>query len=159
MSLGLGQTVQSGLRNAGDSGGPYRFDSRAIARLLGHGGRIADTADPARYAALFRRIRGQFEARLRYGFVIPVNLMISGIIRHPVYHERRVPQMVPLALFANSNGFWSLRAAVWIVPGDDPAMPEKLEELYGAFDVPLLLLTPGQIDSGYLAREDFERLI
>jgi hypothetical protein len=38
------------------AGRPYPMDLRCLNRLLGRGGRIADTPDPHRYAAVFRRL-------------------------------------------------------------------------------------------------------
>ncbi len=89
-------TPQPGDDPAGIAGFAYRFESRPLNRLLGRGGRMADTPDPSRYAALFRRLRSEYGGQLRYGFMLPINLLLDGVVAHPIYHERRVPQMAPI---------------------------------------------------------------
>jgi hypothetical protein len=151
-------------RQAGDdlgvaAGFAYRFESRPVNRLLGQGGRMADTPDPCRYAALFRRLRSEFGGQLRYGFMLPVNLLLSGVVAHPIYHERRVPQMAPMALFVRQSRFWSVRAVISVMSAGDPAMADKLIGLYADFGVKLLVLTPDMVDSDYLNGEEFGRQV
>jgi hypothetical protein len=40
--------------------GPYPFDLQNLNRLIGRGGRIADTSDPVRYAAVLRTLLRQY---------------------------------------------------------------------------------------------------
>jgi hypothetical protein len=151
-------------RQAGDDpdsvvGFAYRFESRPVNRLLGHGGRMADTPDPSRYAALFRRLRGEYGGRLRYGFMLPVNLLLNGVVAYTIYHECRVPQMAPMALFVRQGRFWNVQAVISVMRSDDPAMADKLIRLYGDFGVRLIVLTPNMVDSGYLNGEEFDRQV
>ncbi len=130
-------------RQAGDdpssvAGYAYRFESRPVNRLLGRGGRMADTPDPCRYAALFRRLRSEYGGQLRYGFMLPINLLLSGVVAHPIYHERRMPQMAPLALFVRQGRFWSVRAVIWVMSAGDPAMADT-----GKFTRTLVVLLIG----------------
>jgi hypothetical protein len=141
--------------------GPYPFDLRNLNRLIGRGGRIADTHNPIRYAAVLRRLLRQFGNSLRYGFMLPVNVLLDGIVDHAIYHEPRVPQLTAMAIFRQQYGLWRVRA-VLAVRGDAPdesAMSEKLAALYGDFGVELVVLTPEMIDGGYLQIDEFaERL-
>jgi hypothetical protein len=139
------------------SRGPYPFGLRNLNRLIGRGGRIADTHDPVRYAAVLRRLLRQFGNSLRYGFMLPVNLLLGGIVEHAIYHKPRVPQLTAMTLFREQHGLWRVRA-VLAVRGDmpdEPAMSEKLATLYGDFGVGLLAITPESIDDGYLQTEEF----
>jgi hypothetical protein len=154
----------SDIRPAGDypggvAGFAYRFESRPVNRLLGRGGRIADTPDPSSYAAVFGRLRSQYGGQLRYGFMLPVNLLLSGVVAHPMYHERRVPQMAPMALFVRQGRFWSVRAVISVRSGGDPAMADKLVQLYADFGVKLLVLTLDMVDCGFLDGEEFGRQV
>jgi hypothetical protein len=151
--------LQPGDDPAEVAGFAYRFESRPVNRLLGRGGRMADTPDPSRYAAVFRRLIGEYDRRLRFGFMLPVNLLFSGVIAHPIYHERRVPQMAPMALFVRQGRFWSVRAVISVMSAGDPAMEDKLIRLHADFGVKLLVLTPDMIDSDYLAGEEFDRQV
>jgi hypothetical protein len=151
-------TLPSGDDPAGVAGFAYRFESRPVNRLLGRGGRLADTPDSSRYAALFRRLRSEFGGQLRYGFMLPVNLLLSGVVAHPIYHERRVPQMAPMALFVRQGRFWSVRAVISVMIAGDPAMVDKLAQLYADFGVKLLVLTPDMVDSGFNG-EEFDRQV
>ncbi len=139
------------------AGFTYRFESRPVNRLLGRGGRMADTPDPSRYATLFRRLRSEYGGQLRYGFMLPVNLLLSGVVAHPIYHERRVPQMAPMALFVRQGRFWSVRAVILVMSGGDPAMADKLAQLYADFGVKLLVLSRATVDSGHLNGDEFDR--
>jgi hypothetical protein len=137
--------------------GPYPFDLRNLNRLIGRGGRIADTHDPFRYAAVLRRLLRQFGDSLRYGFMLPVNLLLDGVVEQAIYHEPRVPQLTAMTLFREQHGLWRVRA-VLAVRGDspdEPAMSEKLTALYGDFGVEMLVLTPEMIDGGYLLTDEF----
>ena len=60
------------------SRGPYPFDLRNLNRLIGRGGRIADTHDPTRYATVLRRLLRQYGNSLRYGFMLRVNVLLDG---------------------------------------------------------------------------------
>lgn len=84
---------------------PCHIDSKLIARVLGRCGRVTDTADPERYAKIFKRLWNKFGLRFRYGFMVPANLLLEGALRHPTYHEKRVPQMAPLVLLKDSKRF------------------------------------------------------
>ena len=136
-------------------GGAYNFDQRSLNRLLGRGGRIADTPDPERYAAIFRRLIRQFGDRLRYGFMLPANLLLDGVVDHAIYNERRVPQLTTLAVFSQQQGLWQFRTALTVRSAFEPDMCRKLATLYGDFGVPLVLLTPEMIDGGYLKTDEF----
>jgi len=133
------------------------FDPRTLNRLLGRGGRIADTPDPARYATVFRRLVHQFGNRFRYGFMLPVNLLLEGVIDHAIYHEPRVPQLTAMTVYGEENGQWRVRTVLGLKGGalDEPGMPEKLTSLYGDFGVGMLVLTPQMIDEGYLRTDEF----
>jgi hypothetical protein len=148
-------------RAIGSAGSPYPFDLRTVNRILGRGGRIADTADPKRYAAVFRRVLRQFGDRLRYGFMLPVNLLLEGVVDHAIYHEPGVPQLAPLTLFREQDGLWWVRAALMVsgLPGMPDELPEKLVALYGDFGVELLVLTVEMIDTGYLQTGEFARRV
>jgi len=137
--------------------GPYLLDLRNLNRLIGRGGRIADTHDPSRYAELLRRLLRQFGDRLRYGFMLPANVLLDGVIDHPIYHEPRVPQLTGMTLFREQHGLWRVRVVLAIRGGtsDEAAMSEKLAVLYGDFGVELLVLTPEMIDDGYLQTDEF----
>ena len=137
--------------------GSYPFDRRNLNRLIGRGGRIADTHDPERYAALFRRLIRHFGDHLRYGFMLPVNLVLDGVVDHPLYHEPRVPQLTPMALFQEQHAVWRARAALAVrgTSRQEIAMSEKLVTLYGDFGVEMLVLTPEMIDDGYLQTDEF----
>jgi hypothetical protein len=141
------------------AGGPYPFDLRDLNRLIGRGGRIADTPDPIRYATVFRRLIRQYGNRLRFGFMLPVNLLLDGVVDHSIYHEPRVPQLTGLSMFGTSDGLWRVRAvlAVKDCTPDESAMSEKLVALYGDFGLELLVLTPQQVDGGYLQTDEFGR--
>jgi len=136
---------------------PNPLDLRTLNRLLGRGGRIADTPDPARYATVFRRLLRQFGDRLRYGFMLPVNLLLEGVVDHAIYHEPRVPQLAGLVLFRQQDGLWWVQAALAVrgTAPDETAMSQKLTALYGDFGVELLVLTPEMIDGGYLQSDEF----
>ena len=136
-------------------GGAYTFDQRTLNRLLGRGGRIADTSDPDRYAAIFRRLIRQFGDRLRYGFMLPANQLLDGVVDHAIYNERRVPQLTTLAVFSQQQGLWQFRTALTVRSACEPDMCRKLATLYGDFGVPLLLLSPEMIDGGYLKTDEF----
>jgi hypothetical protein len=135
----------------------YRFESRALNRLLGRGGRIADTPDPARYFAVFRRLRNEYDSRFHYGFMLPVNLLLNGVVNHPIYSESRVPQMAPLAIFNREREFWRVRAAISIVRRADTAIEDRLLQLYSDFGVSLIVISPELVDSGYLDGAEFNR--
>jgi hypothetical protein len=152
-------THQAGDDPGSVAGFAYRFESRPVNRLLGRGGRTADTPDPSRYAALFRRLRSEYGGQLRYGFMLPVNLLLSGVVAHPIYHERRVPQMAPMALFVRQGRFWSVRAVISVMSRGDPAMADRLALLYANFEVKLLVLTPDMVDCGFLHGEEFGRQV
>jgi hypothetical protein len=148
-------------RATGSAGSPYPFDLRTLNRFLGRGGRIADTSDPMRYAAVFRRVLRQFGDRLRYGFMLPVNLLLEGVVDHTIYHESGVPQLAALTLFREQDGLWWARAVLVVVgsPGLTDEMAEKLAALYGDFGVELLTLTAEMIDTGYLQTGEFARRV
>jgi hypothetical protein len=137
----------SGLAHAGS---PYPFDLRTLNRILGRGGRIADTPDPMRYTAVFRRVLRQFGDRLRYGFMLPVNLLLEGVVDHAIYHEPGVPQLAALTLFREQGGLWRVQAVLVVsgLSGMADELSEKLAALYGDFGVELLALTVGTIGSG-----------
>ena len=97
--------------------GPYPFDLRNLNRLIGRGGRIADTHDPMRYAAVLRRLLRQFGNSLRYGFMLPVNLLLDGVVDHALYHEPRVPQLTAMTLFREQHGLWRVRAVLAVRGG------------------------------------------
>ena len=137
--------------------GPYPFDLRNLNRLIGRGGRIADTHDATRYATVLRRLLRQFGNSLRYGFMLPVNVLLDGVVDHAIYHEPRVPQLTAMAIFRQQYGLWRVRA-VLAVRGDTPnelAISVKLATLYGDFGVELLVVTPEMIDDGYLQSDEF----
>jgi hypothetical protein len=154
----------SRMRQAGDDPGgaagfAYRFESRPLNRLLGRGGRMADSPDPSRYATLFRRLRSEYGGQLRYGFMLPVNLLLSGVVARPIYHERRVPQLAPMAMFVRQGRFWSVRAVISVMSAGDPSMADRLIGLYADFGVKLLVLTPELVDSDYVDGEEFARQV
>ncbi len=136
---------------------PYPFDLRNLNRLIGRGGRIADTHDPVRYAGVLRRLLRQFGNRLRYGFMLPVNLLLDGVIEHAIYHEPRVPQLTAMTLFREQHGLWRVQAVLVVSGGtpEEPTMSEKLTALYSDFGVEMLVLMPEMIDGGYLQSEEF----
>ena len=136
---------------------PYPFDLRSLNRLIGRGGRIADTHDPERYVALFRRLIRHFGDHLRYGFMLPVNLILDGVVDHPLYHEPRVPQLTPMALFQEQHALWRARAALAVrgTSRQEIAMSEKLVTLCGDFGVEMIILTPKMIDGDYLHSDEF----
>src|SRR5271170_2502602 len=138
-------------------GGAYTFDQRSLNRLLGRGGRIADTPDPDRYAAIFRRLIRQFGDRLRYGFMLPANLLLDGVVDHAIYNERRVPQLAAMTIFREQQRLWQAQAVLAVRTADEPVMSQKLTTLYGDFGLDLLILSPEMIDSGYLKAEEFNR--
>ena len=148
-------------RAISSAGGPYPFDLRTLNRILGRGGRIADTSDPKRYAAVFRRVLRQFGDRLRYGFMLPVNLLLEGVVDHAIYHEPGIPQLATLTLFREQDGLWWVRAVLMVsgLPGMADELPEKLAALYGDFRVELLALTVEMIDTGYLQTGEFARRV
>jgi hypothetical protein len=148
-------------RATGSAGSPYPFDLRTLNRILGRGGRIADTSDPKRYAAVFRRVLRQFGDRLRYGFMLPVNLLLEGVVDHSIYHEPGIPQLVPLTLFREQDGLWWARAVLVVVgsPGLADEMSQKLAALYGDFGVELLALSTEMVDAGYLHSGEFARRV
>jgi hypothetical protein len=135
------------------------MDMRSLNRLLGRGGRIADTPDPHRYAAVFRRLVRQFGDRLRYGFMFPVNLLLEGVVHHPIYHEPRIPQLATLALFREEDELWRVRAVLAVrrspCAAEEREMFEKLAALYSDFGVELLVLKAQMIDNGYLKSDEF----
>jgi hypothetical protein len=139
------------------AGVPYPFDLRNLNRLIGRGGRIADTPDPMRYAAVLRRLLRQYRERLRYGFMLPANLLLDGVVEHSLYNEPRVPQLTGMTVFAQSHGLWRVRAALAVRGGtpDESAMSQKLIALYGDFGLELIVLTPEQVDDGYLQSNEF----
>jgi hypothetical protein len=117
---------------------------------------IADTTHPSRYAALLRCLRGDYFSVLRYGFMLPVNLLLDGVIYHPVYHERRIPQMAPMSIFVEEAGLWSAKIVISASANFDPVMQEKLSQLYTDFGVKLIVLPPARIDGSLSARNQFE---
>ena len=135
--------------------GAYTFDQRSLNRLLGRGGRIADTPDPDRYAAIFRRLIRQFGDRLRYGFMLPANLLLDGVVDHSIYNQRRVPQLAAMTVFREQQRLWQARAVLAVRTPDEPVMSQKLTALYGDFGVELLVLSPEMLDSGYLKADEF----
>jgi hypothetical protein len=148
-------------RAIGSAGRPFPFDLRTLNRILGRGGRIADTSDPKRYAAVFRRVLRQFGDRLRYGFMLPVNLLLEGVVDHAIYHEPGIPQLATLALFRELDGLWWVRAVLMVsgLPGMADELPQKLAALYGDFGVELLALTVEMVDSGHLQTGEFARQV
>jgi integrase len=87
--------------------GPYPFDLRNLNRLIGRGGRIADTHDPIRYAELLRRLLRQSGNRLRYGFMLPVNLLLDGVVEHAIYRSQ--PSLAWLADLINALAATGMR--------------------------------------------------
>ena len=137
--------------------GPYPFDLQNLNRLIGRGGRIADTYDPARYAELLRRLLRQFGDHLRYGFMLPVNLLLDGVVDHAIYQQPRIPQLTGMTVFREQHGLWRVQAVLSVRSdsSEELARSEKLSVLYRNFGVELLVFTPELIDSGYLKTDEF----
>lgn len=159
MAQCISHNMRQTLQHSPSRGCAYRFDQKGLSRLLGRGGRIADTPHPSQYAALLRGLRSKCFSGLRCGFMLPVNLLIDGVIHHPVYHQRRVPQMAPMAIFAQEAGFWSVKLVIWVAEDTNPRMRQRLVQLYGDFGVKVLILTPYQIAGGIVDGEEFMQIL
>ena len=131
---------------------PCHIDRALVARVLGRCGHVTDTPDPQRYATLFNRLWSKYGSRFRYGFMVPVNLLLEGALRHPTYHEKRVPQMASLVILKRQQQVWAAVTVLWVrqepQDSDELAMEQKLISFYGDFGVEMLVLRPDQIDQG-----------
>lgn len=141
---------------------PRRFDARTLDRVVGRGGRVTDTPDPIRYAAVFRRLYRKFGNAVRYGFMLPVNELLSGAVHHPTYHAARVPQMAPLLVLKSQDRLWAARAALFVrvepdADSEELAIERKLIGFYADHGVEPLVLRPQLVDEGYLDTCDFAR--
>jgi hypothetical protein len=137
------------------------FDTATLARLLGRSGRVADTAHSEHYAAIFGKLAHRFGRRLRFGFMVPMNLVVEGIVRHPMYMTKRLPQLAPLVLFKQENDSWTARAVVSVTTateGDTQhQILERLTTLYADCGVEHLVIGIELLQSGYLDTGDFKR--
>jgi hypothetical protein len=136
---------------------PRRIEGDLLDRILGRCGRVADTPDPRRYAMLFAAARELFGRRMRWGMMVAVNLFLEGVVYHPVYREKRIPQMAPLALFKRNRDLWTARTVLFVRPEGTNGDTSEAEivSLYADFEVEALILRPERIDSGYLDTPDF----
>ncbi len=141
------------------TGRPRPLESVLLNRILGRCGRVADTSDPTRYGAVVAATLQRFRRRLRCGQMVPVNLVLEGVVHHPIYRQKQTPQMAPLMLFKQEDDVWLARAVLFIRPERDEAhRPEAdLVSLYADFGVEPLILRPPLIDAGYLDSSDFKR--
>ena len=138
------------------------FDIATLARLLGRSGRVADTAHPEDDAAIFRKLAQRFGRRLRFGFMVPMNLVIEGIVHHPLYMTKRLPQLAPLVLFKQDDDSWTARAVISVTTGPQFAQQQTLEQLttlYADCGVEHLVLSVELLQSDYLETGDFRRRV
>ena len=133
------------------------LDSQAIDRLLGQCGRVADTPDPWCYELLFRAASGMFRGRLKYGFMVTINLVLHGSVHHPLYREKRTPQMAPVMLFKRHEQHWIPRCVLWLHGGGSTFNEPDITCLYGDFGVEVLVVHVNEIALGYHETADFKR--
>lgn len=147
------------------AGRPPSFSTTEVNRLLGRCGRVADTSDPDRYVIVFRKLSDRFGRRLRYGFMVPINLVLYGVVHHPLYANKRLPQLAPLVLFKQEDDAWTARAVVSIrqsiadLRSELPLVEEELTSLYADFGVEHLVLRPELVEGDYLHSPDFKRRV
>jgi len=110
---------------------------------------------------VFRRVLRQFGDRLRYGFMLPVNLLLEGVVDHAIYHEPGIRSWQHWTLFREQDGLWWVRAVLMVsgFPVWLTNLPEKLATLYGDFGVELLVLTTEMINAGHLQTGEFARQV
>lgn len=158
-------TVLAATPASAKCGSVRTFTTTVLNRLLGRCGRIADTSDPDRYMILFRKLTGRFGHRLRYGFVVPINLALDGVVHHRLYVNKQLPQLAPLMLFKRENDAWMARAVLSIrqTVTDLHSEPEQIEvqltTLYADFGVEHLVLRPELLEGEYLHSSDFRRRV